>query len=71
MAFPITSRGNRRFLGNSNKKEVHDLRNETTNCQIDEILEAGHAVGFEPDTLDQANAEGYDNGAYCLGGSTR
>lgn len=71
MAFPITSRGNRRFLGNSSEKEVHDLRNETTNCQIDEILGAGHAVGFEPDTLDQAHAEGYDNGAYCLGGSTR
>ncbi len=71
MAFPITSRGNRRYLGNSNKKEVHDLRKETTNCQIDEILGAGHAVGFEPDTLDQAHAEGYDNGAYCLGGSTR
>lgn len=71
MAFPITSRGNRRYLGNTNTTEVHDLQSETEQCQIDEILAAGHAVGFRPDTLEQAHTEGYDNCAYCLGGSTR
>ena len=64
---------NRRFLGNSSpsKMEVHDLNNEKTQCQIDEIIRAGHAVVFSPDTLAQANSEGYDNGAYCIGGSKR
>lgn len=71
MAYPITSRGGRRYLGNSNTQEVHDLQNEKRQCQIDEILAAGHAVGFTPDSLAQAHSEGYDNGAYCIGGSRR
>lgn len=71
MAHRIYGRGTRRYLGNENTTEVHDLENEKTNCQIDEILAAGNAVGFTPDTLNQAHSEGYDNGAYCLGGSTR
>ena len=72
MATKITSRPrSRQFLGNTNTTEVHDLSNEQRQCQIDEIIAAGHAVVFTPDTLVQAHAEGYDNGAYCLGGSTR
>jgi hypothetical protein len=61
------------FLGNSSPahKEVHDLTKENANCQISEILGAGNAVGFIPDTLSQARAEGYDNCHYCIGGSTR
>ena len=62
---------NKRYLGNSNTKEVHDLHNEKTQCQIDEIIRARHAVVFTPDTLSQAHADGYDNGHYCIGGSTR
>jgi len=65
------SRPANRFLGNTNKKEVHDLRNEKHNCQIDEIIRAGHAVVFSPDSLDQAHREGYDNCYWCIGGSTR
>ena len=64
----------KRFVGNTDKKEVHDLDNEQTGpneCQIDEIIKAGHARTFNPDTLDQAHSEGYDNGAYCIGGSRR
>ena len=60
-----------RFCGNINTKEVHDLDNEQTNCQIDEIIDAGHAKSFEPDELEQAHEEGYDNCAYCIGGSAR
>jgi len=61
------------FMGNDNVGhfEVHNLSNEQKLCQIDEILAAGHAVGFTPDTLSQARSEGYDNCAYCIGGSTR
>ena len=64
----------KRYVGNTNKKEVHDLDNEQTGaneCQINEIIAAGHARTFSPDTLEQAHKEGYDNGAHCLRGSTR
>ena len=51
------------------KKEVHDLDNEKTNCQIDEIIKAGHAVPYN--SLSTAQAAGYDNCDWCIGGSTR
>ena len=56
-----------RYCGNTNKKEVHDLDNEKIVCEIDEIIDAGHARIFTPDTLEQANKEGYDDCAYCIG----
>ncbi len=64
---------NKRYLGNHSplKMEVHDLKNETTNCQITEILETKNAVVFDPDTLAQAHSDGYDNCAYCIAESTR
>jgi len=74
MAHPTTSRIGKRFLGNMNKKEVHDQTKEDRSgngCQIDEVLLAGHGVGFQPDTLEQARSEGYDNCAKCIGGSQR
>ena len=61
-----------RYLGNTNTKEVHDLDKEDTSpngCQIDEIIAAGHDKPF--DSLTAAHGAGYDNGAKCLGGSTR
>ena len=64
----------KRFVGNTNTTEVHDLDNEQTGpneCQINEIIQAGHAVTFNPDTLSQAHSEGYDNCAHCIGASTR
>lgn len=70
MATKVDSRPvSKRYLGNDNKMEVHDLNNETANCQIDEIIKAGHAVVFTPDTLSQAHSEGYDNCHYCIGES--
>lgn len=57
------------YCGNKNEKEVHDLDNEKTQCQIDEIIQAGHAVPFN--YLTDAHNQGYDNCAYCIGGSTR
>ncbi|MFC2173023.1 hypothetical protein ACFLU6_10395 [Acidobacteriota bacterium] len=49
MAEPVQSRpNNQRFLGNCDpdNMEVHDLNNEKSQCQIDEIISAGHAVVF-------------------------
>lgn len=58
-----------KYCGNTDKKEVHDLDNEKTNCQIDEIIAAGHDKPFT--TLDEAHRAGYDNCSWCLGGSKR
>jgi len=72
MSSPIYSRpAANRFLGNTSTTEVHDLRNEKVQCQINEIIRANHAVVFSPDTLVQARSEGFDNCAYCNGGSLR
>jgi hypothetical protein len=60
-----------RYLGNMSKMEVHDLENEKVQCQIQEIKDAGHDVHFSPDTLEEAHKRGYDNCAYCIGGSRR
>ncbi len=62
------------YLANksSSKKEVHDLDNEKTGaneCQIDEIIKAGNDKPYHSKAA--ANNEGYDNCAYCIGGSTR
>lgn len=64
----------RRFVGNTNSLEVHDLDREDTRpsgCQIDEIIAAGHARTFQPDALATAIGAGYDRCAKCIGGSTR
>ncbi len=72
MATSVSSRPyGKQYLGNTNTREVHDLKNEKTQCQIDTIISHGHAVVFSPDTLPQAKSEGYDNGHFCIGGSTR
>jgi len=71
MATSVTVRPDEQYLGNTNTTEVHDLKNEQTNCQISEIFDAAHAVVFVPDTLTQAKSEGYDPCANCLTGSTR
>ena len=57
-----------RYLGNSNTKEVHDLENEQTQCQIGEIKDQ-HKVWFE--TLKAAEDAGYDRCHWCLGASRR
>lgn len=68
---PINSKYGINYLGNKNTTEVHRLANEQPQCQIDEILTAGNAVKFIPDTLEEAHNNGYDNCAYCIGGSRR
>ena len=72
-AYKAYNRTGIRHLGNSDPShmEVHDLLKETANCQINEIFRAGHAAYFMPDTLDEAHRCGYDNCAYCIGGSKR
>lgn len=60
-----------RYLANASpsKREVHDLDNEKVQCQIDEIIRAGNDRPYN--SLEAARRDGYDNCAYCIGGSTR
>jgi len=60
-----------RYLANASpsKREVHDLDQETSNCQIDEIIRAGHDRPYN--TREAAKRDGYDNCAYCIGNSNR
>jgi hypothetical protein len=53
-----------RFLGNSNKHEVHDLQNAKKQCAIDRIA-AKHRVYFN--SPQDAVKAGYDYCAYCFG----
>lgn len=59
------------YLANTNESslEVHDLDNENKNCQIDEIIAAGHDKPYG--SLEDAHRDGYDNCHWCLGGSKR
>lgn len=53
-----------RYCGNTKSREVHDLDNERANCQIDEIIRAGHARPFA--TAGEAARAGYDKCSHCL-----
>lgn len=58
-----------RYMGNINKKEVHDLDNEKIGCEKDKILKNGHEKPFK--TFDEVPRPEYDNCAHCLGNSKR
>lgn len=58
----------KRYLGNTNKMEVHDTQNEKPGCQLDEI-KPEHRIYF--DTLEEAHRAGFDNCAHCIGKSKR
>lgn len=57
------------YMGNKNKKEVHNVANQTTRCQLAEVIQAGNDVPFQSQA--SANQAGYDNCQHCIGGSTR
>ncbi|MFB5647500.1 MAG: hypothetical protein ACE5RO_05105 [Candidatus Nitrosomaritimum yanchengensis] len=56
------------YLGDNNKKRVHDLPNQKESCQINKIMIV-HKRYFIPDTFAQANSEGYDSCVWCIGKS--
>ncbi len=53
-----------RYLGNSSNRELHDLKNEKSGCQIDEIR-IDRCVRFK--SIAEAEQLGYDFCAYCFG----
>jgi hypothetical protein len=58
---PSTRTG--RYIGNSSKLEIHDSKNLTKRCQVDEI-KLEHRVTFK--TEKEALAAGYDHCAFCF-----
>ncbi|WP_156911826.1 hypothetical protein [Salibacterium aidingense] len=60
----------KRFIGNTNSNEVHDLDNEDRygECNIP-LIRDSHVKTFSPDTHAQAKREGFDNCAKCIGNS--
>lgn len=69
MRRPYYPYNGKRFIGNTNTNQVHDLDNEDARengCQIDEI-KIEHVRTFSPDTLAKARQEGFENCDKCLG----
>ncbi len=59
----LTKLGGRRYVGDRATKLAHDTWHaDCQGCGLDETLRNGHAVGFEPDTLNGALWAGYE---YC------
>ena len=60
-----------RYLANTSpsKCEVHDLDAEKPQCQVDEIIKAGHDRPYH--SLEAAHRDGYDDCAYSLPNSKR
>jgi hypothetical protein len=58
-----------KFIGDKNKRELHDLDNEKPLCQIDHILNAKNEIPFN--FYFEAKDAGYNNCVYCLGNSKR
>lgn len=58
-----------RFLGAEAEMIVHDLENENTTeqeCYNDEIIERGSSVVFNPDNIEEAHRQEFDNCEYCI-----
>lgn len=66
MARPTQTRRGQRFLGDENNRIVHDLDKARGACEIEEILDEGRGMRFEPDSLDQAQAERYQPCRRCV-----
>ncbi len=63
MVRKVRGLGRTRYVGDSATNLVHDTWHaDCQGCGLDETLRNGHAVVFEPDTLDGALWAGYE---YC------
>jgi hypothetical protein len=57
--------GDRRYVGDRVSKLVHDRWHEDSQgCGIEDLIAGGTAVGFNPDTLEEALLSGFE---YCEG----
>ena len=65
MSYWISSPIGRVVVGNRETREYHRVANVNANCQLPEIVRSGRLVGFTPDSVAQAVAEGFDPCWYC------
>lgn len=65
MNHPATSVIGHTVVGNSQTREYHLVGLLTRNCQVDEIIRAGHLVVFHPDSVAEALRQGFDPCDYC------
>ena len=68
MSNPYEKLNGKRYSGNKDTKEVHDLENEKSACRFMEVLLAHNEVFF--DTLAEAHQAGYHNCKHCIRIST-
>ena len=66
MARATQTRRSQRFLGDENNRIVHDLDRAKGPCEIEEILDEGRGMRFEPDTFEQATSERYRPCTRCI-----
>lgn len=65
MVFDLVKLGRARYVGDSRNMLAHDRwHTDCQGCGVNDLVRRGHAVGFEPDTLDGALLAGYE---YCEG----
>lgn len=55
----------KRYCGNKKTRQLHDLERESFDCQINTIIVAGLAVGFN--TVEEAKKAGYLTEHFCMG----
>ena len=62
MVYDLVKLGRLRYVGDRSTKIVHDRwHQDCQGCGLDEVTQRGDAVGFEPDSLDGALLEGYED----------
>jgi len=69
MAERIASLRGHRYIGDLQTRIVHDVFHEDPTpegCGLWDLVQEGRAVGFQPDRLQQALAEGYTPCDKCL-----
>jgi hypothetical protein len=59
MPRPTTSLDGLDVFGNSRTHRYHHRSRLTRNCQVDAIIRAHHLVAFWPDSVAQAELEGF------------
>jgi hypothetical protein len=63
MVYELMKLGQVRYVGERDTRIVHDRwHTDCQGCGLNEAVRRGDAVGFEPDSLDEAFLEGYE---YC------
>lgn len=63
----LRSLDRRRYIGDSSSMTVHDRwHSECEDCLMEDLIQRGVAVSFEPDSLDQALAEGFEYCPACI-----